>query len=177
MDDFDSSGKINIGGYCMSWSCMFIHYHLLNISLTHEEIYSLLVSRFSSVQLSKRINMYYKNILSFFHTKKIPSYRMKNLLSRKDLEKTITECQKFIRTLKIKDIKYIDSITGAMLFGDIDTNESFYNLCGLREFIFNRLYSERGLDTKKINILKNGISTIAIISSLDNYSSFIEQLK
>lgn len=178
MDIIDTSRTRNIGGYCMVWSCMFIHYHLLNPSLNHDEIYSLLVSRFSSVQLSTRVMKYFKHMVAFFKNRKIPAYRS-NVLSRADLGNIVNECQKFIRSLKTDDIKSVDTLTGTVFFKEAVTNEKIYELCGIRDFIFTYLVHEKGADRKKIeNFNKYNISTIQIIQqTLMDYESFLKLLQ
>lgn len=178
MDIFDTNHTRNIGGYCMVWSCMFIHYHLLNPSLKHDEIYSLLVSRFSSVQLSTRVMKYFKHMAAFLKNRKIPVYRS-NVLSRADLGKIVNECQKFIKSLNVEDIQTVDTINGTVFFKEASTNEKIYELCGIRDFIFTYLINEKGVDRKKIDFFnKHNIPTIQIIQqTLFDYETFLKILK
>lgn len=129
----------NVGGYCMAWSCMFIHYHLLNPSLSNDDIYSLFSSRFTSVELSHRISKYAKAMMMFHEHNKVPNTHFRRIISKKDFKDVVVECQKFIREY-FKNVKDIDYFSGKMNLDDDALLERFYEKCGIREIVIKQIH-------------------------------------
>lgn len=134
----------DIGGYCMAWSCMFIHYHLLNPSLSNDDIYSLLMMRFDSMELSDRIYKYAGLMMYFYNTKEIPNTHFRKMISKRDFQPVIHICQDFIRE-KMSKVNNIDYFSGDMKIDDEDLIEEFYRICGIKEVV-RKFLSDRKME-------------------------------
>lgn len=155
IDAFTFSAR-NIGGYCLAWSCMFIHYHLLNPSLSNDEIYSLLVLRFDSAELSQRIYKYAGVMKHFQDTNDLPDMHFKRLISKNDFIDVTHICQEFVKN-KLTNVKNINYFTGDLKLEDEDLIDEFYSICGVREVI-RKFLAQRKMDYVILHrSLKNGL--------------------